>query len=163
MQRKRKIVYLENIYFPSVQETENIKIEDSALDQNFPFPENIKLEPEIFLTEQEPMSAINILQKISRLQQAGIPLNQSCPQCDYVAGSKPSLKYHIESVHLGIRYPCQQCDYMAKKKAQLRVHVQTIHEGKRYPCVKCDFIATQRGHLYKHVKAKHEGRCIYYP
>ena len=151
----------EYILFSADQKIENIKMEDSALDQNFPSTENIKLEPEIFLTEQEPMSAMSILQKMSMFQPAGIPSKQSCPQCDYV-GSTASLKYHIDSVHLGIRYPCQQCDYMFKKKDDLKRHVQTIHEGIRYPCDKCDFIATQRGHLYKHIRAKHEGRCIYY-
>ena len=137
-----------------------IKIEDEALTsvQDFSFDEDIKLEPEIFLSEQqEPMSAMSFLK-----QHVGNPTIHSCHQCEHVAVSRPSLMHHIRSVHLGIRYPCQQCDYMAKRKSQLNVHVQTIHEGKRYPCDQCEYVANQRGMLLVHIKSKHEGKGIYF-
>ena len=129
-----------------------LKDESLTIDLDYDFSENIKLEPEIFLSEQEPMSEMRFL------QQRGNPSIHPCNQCDYIAVNKPNLKYPIESVHLGIRYPCEQCDYMAKKKFQLRNHVLTKHEEKTFPCNQCEYVANQRGNLLKHVKSKHEGR-----
>ena len=135
------------------EKTAYIKDEALTSDQDYDFDENIKLEPEIFLSELEPMRFLQ--------QGGGNHLVHPCNQCDHVAVNKPNLKFHVESVHLGIRYPCHQCDYMAKKKFQLRNHVLTKHEGRTFPCDQCEYVANQRGNLLKHVKSKHEGRGIY--
>ena len=151
-------------------DTENVKTEDdeSAAYHDYSFDEDIKLEPEILLTQHEPlfsnipnMRLAKALLKQQRLKE-GKPEVYQCTQCEYKAGCKRSLKRHIQSVHLGIVYPCQQCDYVAKQAFALNKHVLIVHELKGHPCNQCDFVGEKRGMLLKHVDSVHGGRGIYY-
>ena len=150
--------------------TENVKMEDDALNayHDLSFDEDIKLEPEILLTQQEPFFPVPdfrfasaLLKQQRRKKGQEKPEFYFCTECDYKAGCKRSLKRHTQSVHLGIVYPCQQCDYVGKFAFQLKKHVLMVHEMKGHPCTQCDFVGEKRGILLKHVDAEHGGRGIY--
>ena len=41
------------------------------------------------------------------------------------------LKIHIDSVHLGIKYPCDLCEYQATEMGSLNVHIKTVHKMEK--------------------------------
>ena len=92
-----------------------------------------------------------------------------CQSCDYKAGLKDQLKYHIESVHLGIRYECnfEGCSYSSSQKTTLRVHRAKRHSEKAIPCLICDEKFAIEFLLKQHIVSKHDGlyctKCCWQP
>ena len=85
-----------------------------------------------------------------------------CSECDKQYAGPEGLKYHVQSVHKGIRYNCNQCDdKMFTSKCQLKRHIEAIHENIRYACDQCAKQFTDEDNLKKHIENKHEG--IKYP
>ena len=37
----------------------------------------------------------------------------NCEECYYVGMNAKNLRRHVESKHLGVRYPCERCEYVA--------------------------------------------------
>ena len=37
----------------------------------------------------------------------------NCEECHYVGMNAKNLRRHVESKHLGVRYPCERCEYVA--------------------------------------------------
>ena len=81
----------------------------------------------------------------------------ACNQCKKSFKTKGELTIHIQSLHMGVRYPCNQCDYEAKDKSRLKIHTQSVHEGIKYECYLCGYQFTLKTHLKSHTKSVHEG------
>ena len=92
-----------------------------------------------------------------------------CQSCDFKATLKDGLKYHIESVHLGIRYECnfETCSYSSALKNSLRIHTAREHSERVIPCLICDEKFAIEHLLKEHIAKKHEGlyciKCSYQP
>ena len=82
--------------------------------------------------------------------------------CDLVSKSKQGLRYHKQSIHLGIKYKCEQCDYEAKSKSMLNGHVQKIHEKKTFACEYCDIVLADYNTHKKHLMLKHHDKIKNY-
>ena len=109
-----------------------------------------------------------------------------CPYCEYKASFISTLEVHIQSVHVGIKYPCDLCDYKAPQKRllkrhedtvhklgervncrycpktfsleqSLQRHVQEVHAKKKLQCSLCDFVAQRLNQLQTHVRQDHLG------
>ena len=74
-----------------------------------------------------------------------------CPQCEYKASEKGSLKKHIKSIHEGQKFPCPHCEYKAAAKRSLPAHIKSIHEGQKFQCPHCELKATFRVNLQRHM------------
>ena len=86
-----------------------------------------------------------------------------CSQCPYSFVSNAKLKYHIDSVHLGIKqFECSFCDYSCARKANLKRHIEVKHENNKssepYECTKCDETFSAKSYLRVHFKVAHEGK-----
>ena len=86
-----------------------------------------------------------------------------CSQCPYSFVSNAKLKYHIDSVHLGIKqFECSYCDYSCARKANLKRHIEVKHENNKssepYECTKCDETFSAKSYLRVHFKVAHEGK-----
>jgi len=68
------------------------------------------------------------------------------------------LKSHMESVHLGVKYPCEKCGKEFATPPGLKVHILTFHEGNKYPCLVCGKIFNHKGYLKNHVDMVHKGK-----
>ena len=108
-----------------------------------------------------------------------------CQECDLKTKSASYLKRHVESKHIGVRFPCrfckhralykhdldnhvkakhrksakfkcEKCDYSTHIQRNLTKHNDFRHEGKTYPCNECDFQAASKSSLGQHVKSIHE-------
>ena len=84
-----------------------------------------------------------------------------CPKCGAVFSNRQNMWRHIQSKHVGVKYPCNQCDYQATIQGNLQTHIQSKHEGIKYPCNHCDYQATTQSSLQQHIQSKHEG--VKYP
>ena len=82
-----------------------------------------------------------------------------CAECDFVATTASSLKWHKESTHKGKLYPCNECDYAAthvsnlkrhKESKHSKAHKENKHNGIRYPCNECDYATTDASNFKKH-------------
>ena len=51
--------------------------------------------------------------------------------CAYAGPSNNALKYHINSVHLGIRYPCSICLKTFSEKNHVKRHYENVHLIKK--------------------------------
>ncbi|GIQ90582.1 hypothetical protein KIPB_013426, partial [Kipferlia bialata] len=52
-----------------------------------------------------------------------------CPQCKKGFTENGTLKIHIESVHLGIRWKCQCCDRITTQRSSCVQHMNRHHSG----------------------------------
>ena len=92
-----------------------------------------------------------------------------CQTCDFKAPLKDGLKFHIESVHLGIRYQCnfQDCSHSSVLKTSLRIHRAREHSEKVIPCLICEDKFAIEYLLKNHIASKHQGlyctKCSYQP
>ena len=50
-----------------------------------------------------------------------------CEDCDKKCNSKKALRYHIKSVHAGIRFPCDYCIHKATTPQGLKMHEASKH------------------------------------
>ena len=80
----------------------------------------------------------------------------SCNQCEYT-GSRQALRYHIRSLHDGIRLSCDQCNYETSQQSNLKRHKETEHELIKYSCDQCEYRGSSCA-LRNHVKTKHSSR-----
>ena len=53
------------------------------------------------------------------------------------------LKTHIESKHVGIKYPCSNCEYVATTAGYLKRHFKMHYKRVIYPCSECEYVATR--------------------
>ena len=56
-----------------------------------------------------------------------------CPDCEYQATEKGSLKKHQQSIHMGLKLECPECEYQALWKSQLVTHHKSVHMGQKLP------------------------------
>ena len=107
----------------------------------------------------------NLTKHVVKYHGEGFP----CQSCDFKAPLKDGLKFHIESVHLGIRYQCnfEGCSYSSVLKTSLRIHRAREHSEKVIPCLICDDKFAIEHLLKQHIASKHEGlyctKCSYQP
>ena len=52
------------------------------------------------------------------------------------------MKRHVESKHVGVKYPCLKCEYAATKVGSLKNHVERKHGEVKYPSSECKYAAT---------------------
>lgn len=60
----------------------------------------------------------------------------SCNQCGKAFVHKSTLRYHIQQVHLGIRYSCPHCPKSFTAKSLLKGHIK-LHNGQGPPVISC--------------------------
>ena len=107
----------------------------------------------------------NLTKHIAKYHGDGFP----CQSCDFKAQLKDGLKFHIESVHLGIRYQCnfEGCSHSSLLKSSLRIHRAKKHAEKLIPCLICDEKFAIEYLLKQHIASKHGGlyctKCSYQP
>ena len=80
-----------------------------------------------------------------------------CDTCGKRFKQKTHLTRHVESLHLGIKYPCKLCDYKASQISNLVTHTETVHEKKQYNCKLCPFEARTRFSVRRHTREMHKG------
>ena len=51
----------------------------------------------------------------------------SCKYCDKMYASAGGLHYHVEAIHMGIKYSCHLCSQQFTSKNHLHRHLTTIH------------------------------------
>ena len=80
----------------------------------------------------------------------------ACSKCDYKTAFKVEWKNHEKYKH-GTKntHPCPECEYAATRADSLRIHINSVHLKIRYPCDLCNHTSTNKGDLSKHVKFKH--------
>lgn len=93
-----------------------------------------------------------------------------CQECDKSFTKKSSLKTHVDSIHLGIRYTCLHFDcrftrptYISARA--LRDHKKYKHDGvqrqgSRFACGKCDKSFAQKYKLSEHIDYKHSSKTF---
>lgn len=78
-----------------------------------------------------------------------------CAKCGRSSDHLSTIKVHIKSEHLGVRYPCSQCSYSGKYKHQLTSHFKSIHEAFKFQCPQCDFAVAGLRPLRRHLNLVH--------
>jgi len=82
-----------------------------------------------------------------------------CDQCDKKFRLQGTLATHINSVHLGVRYPCKLCHKTFTQPQHLKSHIKVVHEKiKRFFCTVCDYKDYYKTKLQNHIKNRHEKR-----
>ena len=51
----------------------------------------------------------------------------ACKYCDKMYASAGGLHYHVEAIHMGIKYSCHLCSHQFTSKYHLHRHLTTIH------------------------------------
>ena len=76
-----------------------------------------------------------------------------CEHCDYKCKKIPRLKFHINSVHLGVRpHLCDFCPAAFPTKGALNTH-RMSHTGERnFPCMFCEKAFHSKHNLVTHVR-----------
>ena len=59
-----------------------------------------------------------------------------CDYCDFTTLGKNGLRVHMKSVHKG--FQCDICNYKAGRKIDLKYHVIGVHSDQRFYCTQCD-------------------------
>lgn len=83
-------------------------------------------------------------------------IKYQCDQCGYAATRPENLTKHIESKHLKLhKWKCEQCDKTFIYRPTLKVHIDTVHLGIKFPCTLCKSEFNIKGNLTKHMKVYH--------
>ena len=63
----------------------------------------------------------------------------SCKECGKKYTARNGFRFHMNSVHRGIRFPCPEvgCDYKATLKHTLLMHTESKHSDMRHYCDIC--------------------------
>ena len=118
--------------------------------------------------EENNRTPVKVVEKFSRVK-LGRPRKvdknfsykkrQKCNLCDDgFLRTEESLKYHIKSIHEGVRYDCDQCDNQLTSAQGLRYHINAIHGEIKYPCNKSDIKASTKTNLKEHLNMLHKNR-----
>jgi len=91
-------------------------------------------------------------------EQSGSVEEFHCDTCGKTFKQKTHLTRHVESLHLGIKYPCKLCNYKASQISNLVTHTETVHEKKQYTCKICPFEARTRFGVRRHSREEHQGQ-----
>lgn len=91
-------------------------------------------------------------------EQSGPVEEYHCDTCGKTFKQKTHLTRHVESLHLGIKYPCKLCSYKASQISNLVTHTETVHEKKQYNCKLCPFEARTRFGVRRHSREEHQGQ-----
>ena len=84
-----------------------------------------------------------------------------CDRCEYKCKSAHRLKFHIDTVHLGIKkHLCQWCPAAFATTSSLKKHILS-HTGERnFKCQFCEKAFHSKGNLEKHIRT-HTGEKPY--
>ena len=77
-----------------------------------------------------------------------------CEECGYEE-KKYIVKNHIESKHLGIKYPCDQCDKIKNSIIALKNHIWKNHPVTLFTCEYCEYSAGRKGEIRRHTDTVH--------
>jgi uncharacterized Zn-finger protein len=82
----------------------------------------------------------------------------ACDQCEKSFTQPKSLKFHIVSVHQGLKpYACEQCYKSFSQASYVKQHIASVHEKiKLFKCDQCDKSFSHSGDIKKHIKCVHE-------
>ena len=77
----------------------------------------------------------------------------SCDQCDYRCKKTNRLRFHIDSVHLGVKpHLCDVCPAAFPTKGALNVH-KLSHTGERnFKCIFCEKAFHSKQNLITHIR-----------
>jgi len=78
-----------------------------------------------------------------------------CDLCNYETSKRENLKFHIRSVHEGVRYTCEHCGYQAMRQENLRAHIRDLHENLTFFCNKCQFQTNRKRKIHEHIRGTH--------
>lgn len=80
-----------------------------------------------------------------------------CEFCHKDFAGRSGLKYHIEAIHMDLKFNCSMCERVFKTQISLQTHYRSTHEKHRpYGCKLCGYSATSNSNLQQHVLAVHE-------
>jgi KRAB domain-containing zinc finger protein len=76
-----------------------------------------------------------------------------CPEegCDHARPSKRLLQNHIDSVHLGIKYPCNLCTHVSNLKTNLQAHMTKKHGKVPFTCAQCAYRCQDKDRMQNHM------------
>ena len=85
----------------------------------------------------------------------------ACPfaPCEYRAGEKKTLRYHVTARHTQERTRDLQCSLCPSKfycQATLKAHIHRHVRENKYHCQSCNYISHERAKLNLHIKVVHE-------
>lgn len=77
-----------------------------------------------------------------------------CEMCEKVYTTRGALKFHIESLHKGVKFPCHLCSVTLSNKQALDRHIRNVHvvSVRKYKCGSCDKAFKDKESLSRHVK-----------
>ena len=95
----------------------------------------------------------------------GVKKKYKCEKCGKAYSKAQHLKYHINSIHYGIKnQKCEICGITFSLSGDLNRHISSVHEGaKAFKCEICNKTFTRASGVNRHMKTAHEGRDKYFP
>ena len=116
------------------------------------------LEPSEF-EHYETAEVSKIVERKSIVEEEIVRNIFECDQCDKKFRVQDTLARHINSVHLGVRYPCKLCHKTFTQPQHLKSHIKSVHEKiKRFFCTGCDYKFYYKAGLQNHIKKRHAKR-----
>ena len=85
---------------------------------------------DVFLNEKEKWQSLMQVYGSDLPEPPTQPIKRkhvACKYCDKIYSSNGGLYYHIQSVHMGIKYTCHVCARLFSSKTHLHRHIQTVH------------------------------------
>ena len=88
-----------------------------------------------------------------------------CKECGKKYTHRQGFRFHMNSVHKGIRFPCSEagCEFKAKLKHSLVMHTESKHSGLRHYCDICNFSTGNTEALQAHKERMHQIGAYIFP
>ena len=81
-----------------------------------------------------------------------------CGICDYSSAEQKNLKFHIKTIHNGIKdFNCDTCGLFFAKKSSILLHKRKVHQyAYKNVCDQCEYVSSEKSKIDIHKRAVHE-------